>query len=364
MECVKCKKSIPEDALFCQWCGKKQTATSRKAKKRANGMGSVIKKQGKRTRPWEAQKAGVHIGCYATRAEAEQALLEITDSRVLETLNLTFAQVYDKWLPEHSREIGERGVEGYKNAYKHCSALYGNVFRRLRTSDFQSVIIEMEEKGKAKSTCEKVVQLFGQLSKWAIREGICHTNYAQFVTINAKQKSTRTPFADEQIEAIKCAKSTAVSVALILLATGCRPKDLFTAKLQDCHDGYFISGSKTETGRDRVIPISSIGSSAYREMRRTAERNGGTHLIDGYSGNKDAKNFTSRDWKQLMKECGIEGMVPYNCRHTYATKAVKAGVKPEILQRILGHADYSTTIDIYTHTGMDEIIAESGKVNI
>lgn len=62
MECLKCKKSIPEDALFCPYCGKKQTvAQPRKRKKRANGMGTICKKSGNRAKPWEAQKNGVYI---------------------------------------------------------------------------------------------------------------------------------------------------------------------------------------------------------------------------------------------------------------------------------------------------------------
>lgn len=364
MECVKCKKGIPEDALFCPYCGKKQIPEPRKWKKRANGMGTVVKKQGNRSKPWEAQKAGVYIGCYATRYEAEQALLSIPDARIVETLNMTFRQVYDKWLPEHSRKIGEHGLESYKNAYKHCSSLYDKTFRKLRTADFQAIIVEMEEKGLAKSTCEKVVQLLSQLSKWAIREELCRTNYAQFVTIKAGQKKQRVPFTDEQIKAIKESGNAAADVAVLLLATGCRPKDLFTAELKNCFDTYFISGSKTEVGRDRVIPVGAAGLAAYNKFRAAASEAGALLLIDGYEGNKDAKNFTARDWKQLMSACGIVGMTPYNCRHTYATKAVSAGVKPEVLQKILGHADYSTTIDVYTHIDADSIIAESEKVTL
>lgn len=364
MECIKCKNGIPEDAIFCPYCGKKQAVEARKRKKRANGMGTIIKKPGTRAKPWEAQKAGIYIGCYATRHEAEQALLKIADARVSDALNMTFSQVYNEWLPEHSRKIGGHGVESYKSAYKHCATLHEKTFRRLRTADFQAVIAEMEGMGLAKSTCEKVVQLFGQLSKWAIREEICHTNYAQFVTIKAEQKKRRAPFSDEQIEAIKKSGIPAADVAVLLLATGCRPKDLFTAELKNCFDNYFVSGSKTEAGSDRIIPVGHAGLAAYNKLRSAAVSAGAKLLIDGYEGNKDAKNFTARDWKQLMAACGIVGMTPYNCRHTYATKAVEAGVKPEILQKILGHADYSTTVDIYTHLDADAIISEASKVSV
>lgn len=363
MDCIKCKKGIPEDALFCPYCGKKQMQEKKK-RKRANGQGSVSKRPDLKTKPWRARKNGVFVGYYATRYEAERAIMEIGDQRVLNTINATFAQVYARWLPEHSRELTPSGIAGYEGAYKRCTAIHDSVFRNLRTSDFQAVIIELEAAGKAKSTCEKVVQLFGQLSKWAIREGIASTNYAQFVSVKAKQKKTRTPFSAEQVRAIEAAKHPAAQVAVLLLATGCRPNELFSAKLEDCHDGYFISGSKTEAGRNRVIPVSPFGLDAYNRLREAAAAAGGKKLIDGYPGNRSAANYAKRDWKELMEEIGIAGMTPYSCRHTYATMAVQAGVKPEILQKILGHADYSTTVDVYTHMGIAEILDGGRHVTV
>lgn len=47
-----------------------------------------------------------------------------------------------------------------------------------------------------------------------------------------------------------------------------------------------------------------------------------------------------------------------------ATMAVQAGVKPEILQKILGHADDSTTVDIYTHMDLTEILEGGSQVTV
>lgn len=360
MKCAKCGTTLVEGALFCHMCGKKQASAPRKTKKRSNGLGSVTKKAGKRSKPWEAQKAGVYIGCFATKAEAEQAVARLVDAEVMNNFNLTFKQIYEKWGPEHKRDITAKGMAGYRTAYGHCAALYDQTFRKLRASDFQSVIIGMEEDGLSKSSCEKVVQLFGQLSQWAIREGIMNTNYARFVTVCAEQKSIRAPFTEEQIQAIQGAKSPAADIALILLATGCRPNELFSAAVENCHEDYFISGSKTEAGKNRVIPVSALGTEAYQRLLSRAQ--GHTLLIDGYDGNRTYSNFAKRDWKQLMGECGISGMTPYTCRHTYITQAVRSNVKPEILQKILGHADYSTTVERYTHLDKNDILSENKKL--
>lgn len=35
-------------------------------------------------------------------------------------------------------------------------------------------------------------------------------------------------------------------------------------------------------------------------------------------------------------------------RHTFTTRLVEAGVNIKVVQNVLGHADFSTTMDIYT----------------
>lgn len=364
MNCVKCKKTIPEDAIFCPYCGKKQQSEKKKKKKRANGTGSVIRKPGNRSKPWEAQKSGVYIGAYATKYEAEQALLRLADLPASETLNLTFKQVYEKWLPVHSRTLTESGIAGYKFAFSKCEALHGKVFRRLRTSDFQQVILEAESKGFSKSSCGKIMQLLGQLSKWAIQEEICHTNYAQFVVVTAQQKSTKQPFTPDQIEAILKSTEPAAQIAAILIATGCRPNELFAAATAEAQETYFVSGSKTEAGKNRIIPVAAFGLPAYQSLRAAAIESGCEKLINAYSGNKNYDGFYRRDWKRLMESLCIENMTPYNCRHTFVTMAVQSGVKPEILQKIIGHADYNTTIGVYTHLQINEILQEASKLTV
>lgn len=49
-----------------------------------------------------------------------------------------------------------------------------------------------------------------------------------------------------------------------------------------------------------------------------------------------------------MKEIGCVGMTTYNCRHTFVTLAVNAGVSQSQLMEIVGHVDAQTTKK-YTH---------------
>ena len=349
--------------MFCPTCGRKQADPPRKHRKRANGTGCISKLQGKRSKPWMARKNDVCIGTYATYAEAQKALERLTDEPVTDKFNMTFRQIYEAWLPEHERSISPSQRACYVAAFKNCPELHALQFRTIRKSDFQAVIIRLEESGLSKSTCEKVLQLFGQLSKWAKDEGIVQANHSENITIAAKQKTTKHPFTEEQIEAIQASTLPAAQITIILIATGCRPNELFSATIGNCAEDYFIGGSKTDAGRNRVIAVSPIGLSAYQSLLESAKQSGGSLLIDGYAGSRTSANFAKRDFKALMEEIGSPDMTPYNCRHTFITTAVRSGVRPEILERMVGHSNISTTDKHYTHLNKDDILEAARTIS-
>lgn len=365
MDCIKCKATLPEGAIYCPLCGKKQVPDKRKRRKRANGTGTIYKLPGNRTKPWAAKKNNVLIGTFPTYAAAQKALERITDVDVTDRYNLTFAQIYERWKPVHAREVTKAQMGCYASSFKNAVQLHDLKFRTLRKSDFQEVILAMEKAGKAKSTCEKVLQLFGQLSTWAMDEGIVNQNHSKHVTTAAQQKGKKVPFTDEQIKAIQNATGRAKAVALVLIATGARTVEFFNVPLVDCYDDYFIAGSKAKKGQTamrRVIPVSEIGKAAYREMIDKARASGGTRLIDGYDGNRNSVNFQKRDFKELMAEIGCPKMTPYNCRHTFSTLCVRAGVTPQMLSRMMGHTDIKTADKHYTHLDAQDILKEISKV--
>lgn len=362
MDCVKCKATLPEGALYCPLCGKKQTPAQRKRRKRANGSGTIYKMPGNRAKPWGIKKKGVFIDSFESYAAAQKGLERITDVDVTDKYNLTFSQIYEYWKPCHARTVTKGQMACYEAAYKSCSDLHNQKFRLLRKSDYQAVIVKMEEKNKAKSTCEKIMQLFGQLSKWAMDEGIVNQNHARNVSIAAKQKTEKTPFSDAQIQAIQRSTLRAADIALILIASGARINELFKVPVSDCQDSYFIGGSKTEAGERRIIAISPIGISAYQSLLNSAKENKYKLLIDAYNGNRDMANFRKRDFKDLMEEIGATGMTPHSCRHTFSTLAARNGVTAPVLRRMMGHADIKTTDKIYTHLDANDILAEIDKI--
>ena len=80
MNCKKCHKTIPDESLYCNYCGKKQETTKRKKAKRAQGSGTIYCRKGYTNNPYvafaPATKHGrrVYLGSYKTHALAQTAL--------------------------------------------------------------------------------------------------------------------------------------------------------------------------------------------------------------------------------------------------------------------------------------------------
>lgn len=309
------------------------------------------KLQGRRRRPWAASKNRTIIGYYETKTAALEALNRLTGRSLDERYNMSFADVFEAWKEEHYKEITDAGRVSYNRAYDVFKPLHRKKFRGLHTVDFQAVLDPYM--GQSHSTLSKHKQLLTQMSAWAMREELITTNFAKFVKLPENVKKEKEIFSDTDIEKLETDGGETAKIVLMLIYTGMRIGELFALPLDDFHGAYVVGGEKTEAGRNMVIPIRPEGR---RYFQYFAQQAGGPLLLSGYTGQRVPNNFRKRDYYPLLDKLGIERKTPHATRHTYASRARRSGMPPEILQKILGHADYSTTANIYVHTDVEELV--------
>ena len=130
---------------------------------------------------------------------------------------------------------------------------------------------------------------------------------------------------------------------------------------------YNVHTPKTKSGI-RTIPMLSVVKEAFekeKEFQESAEISCQV-TIDGYTDfNENVHNqgTLNRAIKRIIRDCNQEILdnkganknvllLPnFSChslRHTFATRMCEAGVNLKAMQDILGHADYTTTMNIYT----------------
>ncbi|MBE6010901.1 MAG: site-specific integrase, partial [Lachnospiraceae bacterium] len=98
------------------------------------------------------------------------------------------------------------------------------------------------------------------------------------------------------------------------------------------------------------------------------------HSVDGFTdfifvnrfGHPQHQGTLNKAIRRIIRDCndhvldsGIRDFVllpPFSChslRHTFATRMCEKGVNVKVIQDVLGHADVSTTLNIYTDATRD-----------
>ena len=88
--------------------------------------------------------------------------------------------------------------------------------------------------------------------------------------------------------------------------------------------------------------------------------------------NDNRKPITERQytlrWKAIQKALKAAGLketfTAHQLRHTYATVAANSGnVPPKVLQGLLGHANFQTTMNTYAALDTDQMLSGSSKIS-
>lgn len=364
MICSKCKTTINDSFVYCPHCGKKQAQTAApKPRKRANGEGTVYKNNGKRSKPWVARRNGVLIGSTATKAEAYE-LLEKTKNIDITLYDITLGQVFELWKESHYKTLNDDTITTYDVAWLRLSVLENKKMREVKTQHIQKIVDDaISKKGTPLSVSgkKKILILARQLFDYAVQNDVISKNYAEFVKLENNTKKEKNIFTKEDIQKFVADNSQASQIMLVLIYTGFRINELFDVTIKDVNLelGYIVGGEKTEAGINRVVPIHPFIRHIIEEWYLL----GGEYLVkNSAGGKKEAHNFRARDLYPLLDALNIERKTPHDARRTFATMAAASGMRPEIMQKIIGHVDYSTTTDYYIATYIQDLANAINKM--
>ena len=125
----------------------------------------------------------------------------------------------------------------------------------------------------------------------------------------------------------------------------------------DVENNCLRGGMKTESGKNRVVPIHPK-IAPYLSARLLE---GGNTIIT--VNGKPANVTTFRKYfKELMEQIGAPAATPHWCRHTFASLLHRAGADELAIKRMMGHSDKDIT-EHYTHTDIDFLRKELLKVS-
>lgn len=381
MLCIKCKKEIPDGSAFCNHCGKKQTPDKRKSRKRPSGTGTIKKDTRNPNRPWIASapatrhgKGRVYLGSYPTYKDAQSAIEAYIREGRPELYGATVADIYKLWSETHFKRVSDSAVKLYTSMWKRFEPLYTMKMEDVKTEHFQQLV----NKCTSKSAADTVKAMAVMLCRFAMQNDLLSKNYAEFVKPPKFERKEKLIFSRDQISELwEHADDKRVQVILVLIYTGMRIGELAALKPSDVHldEGYLVCGEKTDAGRNRIVPLPKQIPELAEFLRGWMQRNEKDTTVLSYTVQhiRDYLFYAPLIELGMVRACRRKGkgsyifedanhLTPHSTRHTFASLCASAGMQPENLQKIIGHANFETTADVYIHKDFTELVEEMAKI--
>jgi integrase/recombinase XerC len=154
-----------------------------------------------------------------------------------------------------------------------------------------------------------------------------------------------------------------------MLATGLRLKEVANATVDDLidsPDGAYVRVRQGKGRKDRIVPLDTPRSRLSRKLLRYAERSRPRDsreralFLTSKGGNSGTGGpLTSRGIQIMLRRLGQKTGIhvhPHKFRHTFATRALSAGVDVQALRLALGHTTLAMVMR-YVQYQKEDILA-------
>ena len=286
---------------------------------------------------------------------------------------------FQTWIKEYKQNDLKIGtLISYQNYYNYyIKDLLGKMsISEIRGEHIQKIYNKLLNDGMALSTLKIIAAVMNGCFQRALKNGLIERNPVKLAELpRQKEKTVRQAMTQEQQALfMEYAKASYLyNLFAVMLRTGMRSGEIRGLKPLDVDKkkyvihiqrtlkylegrGYFEDTPKTRTSK-RDIPLT-----ADLEALLDAQRNYWgfkVERMDRYLFCNEKGEPLSRDRLQaeidrIVKRIQADGhdfprITPHIFRHTFATRAIEAGMQPQTLKTILGHSSLSMTMDLYSH---------------
>ena len=352
--------------------------------------------------------------------EFKEAKKMASNNMDMKRVNITLNEWFEEWFEQYKKPyIKETSIYPLRSKYYN---IFGNTLgdkkvAEINNIDIQSVINSMRDNGRAASSMRTALSIIRECLESAKNNRIIQVNPCIDIKIYWENKTTLRRFLSKEEQDLFLNKSKNngdwyYEMFYIMLHTGMRIGEVGGLKWEDVdfknkciHINRSLS-CQYEKGKKimrlttpkthnsyREIPfmgeVENMFNAQYKKQQRAKKNLGDrwreevgfenfvftssmgspvTRYIAEKQINKIVKEINEEEMFNAVKENRVptlfEKVYPHALRHTFCSRCFECNMNPKVVQKIMGHQHYSTTIDIYTHVTNEKIEDEISKFNI
>ena len=312
---------------------------------------------------------------FYSSAKTERAALRDIERQMLKyTEELTkkkkFEEIAEAWKEEHQENVEFKTWQGYNVHYNRAVVEFGGHYiNEIQIPDVQNYINRLAKRKYAFKTVKTALNVLSLIFDFAIIEKQISTNPCKYIKIpqGLERKERELPKDEEIQKVINSLNCHFGEFAYLLLYTGLRRGEALALHIDDIdfnnkvininksvifkHNQAELKSPKTKSGYRTVFLLDCLIPILKNKKGYIF---GGEKLM--------SEQALKRAWERYVKESGVT-ITPHQLRHGYATILYENGISQKTAQKLLGHSNYQTTADIYTHISQSKMQSDFEKLN-
>lgn len=320
----------------------------------------------------------------------------LANNKYMELIILTVSDAYEKWQDEHWTIPGnllESTTKSHLSIYsRHLLPLIGkeNV-EEIDLDKIQAYFDMLAKKGYAVKTLKNITQSLDSLLTWCWMKRIINKPITTKRLIVFPKKRGGNSIKNAITVSEYCALNPFFSghfkfALQFLAATGIRTEEIAIRKSNinfEAHVIYICTAVKRvytdykkrktklelseylkSAAAYRIIPMTpDIEDIVHKQMDYLEKKNiESEYLFCSSNGDLiDPRNIL-RAYHKALEKAHLPQRGLHSLRKMYIYKKVRSGMDPKILQKIVGHEDYTTTMKYYMNISEDDTINEAFRV--
>lgn len=273
----------------------------------------------------------------------------------------TFKEMAETWLEKHLSHIeakkgnvSDQLSRSYNAAIAKCASIHGKKIDRIKFQDVQDIADSIA--AMSTSTVTNVKTVLFETFDLARKQKHITENFINDIDFlyHKTENKIHSSFSREEVSMLwENSHDKNIRIILIMIYTGMRIEELLSMKTQNVHldEKYMIGGIKTDSGKNRIIPISDKIDIFVRELYCTEN----TYLLSHDSKRYSRVVFMQNIWEPSMQMLCLKHL-PHDTRYTCATLMDRANVNENSKKTILGHAKKGVTNSIYVEKDLQDLL--------